>query len=315
MSKRRGKIDVTSAKPALSGDLTIVKTIQVFNQKNKLKNLSEHTIKYYSENLNSVRKVLESFGVVMADEVTREVINNYIEGQINKGTSTVTINTKLRAIRALFNFLFKDGYISQNPVDGLELLKNTRNEIQTFSKQQINKLIKALDTTWFTGFRDYVIIMLMLETGVRVRELCDIRMRDVYLEDKFISVIGKNTERRNLPFQNKMKNILSQYIEIRGEIPGVSHLFITEDNTPITTRGVQECFKRLSKRVDIPDVRISPHTFRHTFAKMWIQNGGDTFSLQKILGHKSMDMVRIYVNMFDGDVQKAHEKFSPVERL
>ncbi|WP_245809763.1 tyrosine-type recombinase/integrase [Cohnella massiliensis] len=92
-------------------------------------------------------------------------------------------------------------------------------------------------------------------------------------------------------------------------------LFITIDNLPLQLRSVQDCIRDYGLRAKISGVRISPHTFRHTMAKLYIRNGGDPFSLQQILGHYSLDSVQMYVRLFSNEVKEQHRKYSPVEHM
>ncbi len=196
----------------------------------------------------------------------------------------------------------------------VSLIKEKKKIVPTFTKEQIKVLLKQPDSTTFTGFRDYTIMLLLLETGIRVRELCDIIVSNVNWKEGYIIADGKGYKQRQLPIQQTMMMQLRKYMDIRGELE-TDKLFTTIDNLPMSTRQVQERLKMYGDMAKIRDVRVSPHTFRHTFAKMYIQNGGDIFTLQKILGHTSLEMVRRYVNMFSGEVAEAHKKYSPLENL
>jgi len=95
----------------------------------------------------------------------------------------------------------------------------------------------------------------------------------------------------------------------------ITSLFLNENGLPLTRSGVQQMLRRLGRAVGLTGARCSPHTFRHTFAKNYLLNGGDIFSLQKILGHSSLASVRVYLNLLNGDVKAQHQKFSPVDNL
>lgn len=113
---------------------------------------------------------------------------------------------------------------------------------------------------------------------------------------------GKGRKERLAPFQSKMKSLLRKYVDIRGNIVVTDHLFVTVDNEPLSKRNIQERLHDYGVSAGMAGVRVSPHTFRHTFAKMYIKNGGDAFTLQAILGHSTLEMVRHYINMFSSDV-------------
>ncbi len=103
-----------------------------------------------------------------------------------------------------------------------------------------------------------------------------------------------------------MNKQLKTYLKVRGEDLLTDALFITLDDTPLTTRQIQERIKYYGDKAGIKNVRCSPHTFRHTFAKLAIKNGADIFTLQEILGHESVQMVKKYVTMFSKDVKEGH---------
>lgn len=166
-----------------------------------------------------------------------------------------------------------------------------------------------------TEIRDYTIMLLLLETGMRVSELAGIKLEDIRWRENKILVLVKGNKERLVPFQRKMKTALQRYVTVRGDVPGVDNLFINQENLPMCTQNIHERITHFGITSNIAGVRVSPHTFRHTFAKMYIKNGGDTFSLQAILGHTTLDMVRNYVNMFSSNVQEQHNKFSFLEHL
>ena len=108
--------------------------------------------------------------------------------------------------------------------------------------------------------------------------------------------------------------MLKRYLKARGA-SYVDSLFITQDDGKMSRKAVQDRIAKYGRMAGITNVRCSPHTFRHTFAKMSVRNGANLFDLQKILGHQSLEMVRVYVNLFSSEVAEAHAKFSPIENL
>ncbi|MED2979541.1 tyrosine-type recombinase/integrase [Bacillus swezeyi] len=318
MARRSNKLitDQASDKPEI--ELTDFETaFNSFIRECKLKNLSKHTVKYYRDELLAFRTMLERQGIsTKPGDITLKIIKEnvivYMMETLNR--KETSINTRLRAIRAFFNFLEKDRQIYENPVRELSLLKQKKEVVETFSRDQLKDLLRQPDLGTFTGFRDYTIMLLLIETGVRVRELTDICVKDIRWEDSQIRIDGKGYKERLVPIQATMTRQLRKYVQIRGDVPNEA-LFVTIDNTPLTIRQVQNRLRKYGRKANIKNVRCSPHTFRHTFAKMSVQNGADVFALQAVLGHTSLDMVRNYVNLFSSDVMDAHKKFSPVEKL
>jgi integrase/recombinase XerD len=290
---------------------------QIFLRDCKLRNLSEHTIQYYRNEISKFVKHLESVGISTSpSSITADIIKDHvILRMMEEGRKETTINANLRAIRALFNFLESECLIVKNPVKKLKLVKQKKTVIQTFSREEIRLLFDKPNKSTFTGLRDYTIMMFLLETGVRVKELCGIRIKDVNFQDGIVTIReAKGFKERNVPIQRIMKKQLALYLQIRGQLEH-DFLYVNIDNNPIQIRAVQQFIANYGRLAGIKNVRCSPHTFRHTFAKMSVQNGADVFTLQTVLGHTSMDMVRNYVNMFSNELRDNHRKFSPIEKL
>ncbi|HDR8018737.1 TPA: tyrosine-type recombinase/integrase [Bacillus cereus] len=284
----------------------------------ELRNLRDHTIRYYRSELTTFYKLLMDQSVsTNPTEITSEVIKKNVIFHMKEvlQRKPVTINTRLRAIRAFFNFLHTERYIKSNPMKDVKFLRVRRQAIPTFSKEQIKVLLKQPDLTTFIGFRDYTVMLLLLETGVRANELVGIAITDIKWEDSFVHIRNtKGYKERLVPIQSYMKEVLRKYVTVRGSME-TDALFTSIDNRPMTKRQLQNRISKYGEMANIKDIRCSPHTFRHTFAKLSVQNGAGIFELQQILGHTTMDMVRTYVNLFSNDVKEKHKEFSPLKIL
>jgi len=160
---------------------------------------------------------------------------------------------------------------------------------------------------------------LLLDSGIRVSELVNINLEDVNLAEGWITIkVGKGGKERIVPVGSVVQKSLWKYINRFRSQPltqKVTRLFLSDDGLPLTRSGIQQMLRRCGKRAGISGVRCLPHTFRHTFAKSYLVNGGDIFSLQKILGHSSLASVRTYLNLFGTDIKKQHQKYSPADNL
>lgn len=270
MARRSNKLvtDQASDKPEI--ELTDFETaFNSFIRECKLKNLSKHTVKYYRDELLAFRTMLERQGIsTKPGDITLKIIKEnvivYMMETLNR--KETSINTRLRAIRAFFNFLEKDRQIYENPVRELSLLKQKKEVVETFSRDQLKDLLRQPDLGTFTGFRDYTIMLLLIETGVRVRELTDICVKDIRWEDSQIRIDGKGYKERLVPIQATMKRQLRKYVQVRGDVPNEA-LFVTIDNTPLTIRQVQNRLRQYGRKANIKNVRCSPHTFRTPLRK------------------------------------------------
>jgi integrase/recombinase XerD len=291
--------------------------MRLFIADGQRKALREFTLKYYRRECNDFRRYLVGSGISLdLNLVVRSHIDSYVEDmQLERGLKVGTINTKLRAIRTLFNFLANCKYIDNNPMAKYPLLKDRKANIQTFSISQLKALLNAPDLRTFTGQRDYTFMLLLLETGLRLNEVAGVLVEDVKLNESQIFVRNtKNHLHRYVPITAKMKAQLKRYLTLRGTCE-TDHLFVTIDETAMTRSALQKIVAQYGRKARIKGVRCSPHTLRHTFAKLSVMNGAGIFELQKILGHSSMEMVRTYVNLFSSEVNEKHREFSPLNNL
>jgi len=153
-----------------------------------------------------------------------------------------------------------------------------------------------------------------LDTGVRLIELENMKVDNVDLQNNRILVFGKGAKEREVIFQTTTKQYLMRYLMLRDKLTH-DYLWISDIGTKLNRKSLHDRLKLYGQKASLTKVRVSSHTFRHTFAKMYIINGGDIFSLQKLLGHSSLDMVRHYVNLWGSDLQRMHKKYSPVQCL
>jgi len=293
----------------------------------KSKNLSQVTIGGYESILKDFGRFLSQKGYLKINQINQGVIGEYLLSLTDKeiinqangkvmrvGLSSYARRNRFAAIRVFFNYLVEYGYIVENPVQKLKSPKLEKKLIQTFSTEQLSKLLSMPNQKVLYGYRDYAIMLTLLDTGMRVSELINLRIEDIDWTVNMFLVMGKGRKERTVPFSSKLKRVLWKYLDKRRHIEN-DYLFLDIYGEKMTRHAVQQMISKYGQRAKLTKVRVSPHTFRHTFAKMWILNGGDTFSLQKILGHTTMDMVRNYVNLASEDIQIQHRKFSPVDRL
>ncbi|MCM3272977.1 tyrosine-type recombinase/integrase [Paenibacillus elgii] len=286
--------------------------IATFLRHCRVKNLTKETIRYYNEVLSYLKKTMADIGVDRPIDLTKEHVDEIILARQDGNVSDATVNSFLRGIRSFFNYLHNEGFITDHL--HVSLIKAESHIIKTFTKEQIKRVLAAPNKATFTGYRDYVLMLLLLDTGIRVSEAEGILLPGINWKDRSIKVFGKGRKERIVPFQSTLETHLREYVTIRGPLEH-DFLFVNIDNSPMRKRTMQENISDYGKIANIKGVRVSPHTFRHTFARLYITNGGDIFSLQKILGHSSLDIVRQYVNLFGTDVARQHRKYSPLDRL
>lgn len=229
-----------------------------------------------------------------------------------------TVNCYLRAIRAFWSWLIREEIILSNPFARVRIPKPPRKVIPTFSESQIQALLGAIQTHTPNGFRDWTMIIMLLDTGLRASELAGLTLEDVNLEDGIVKVFGKGSKERIVPFGATVQRAIWKYLQRYRPQPAnplCSNLFLTRNGQPVTVNRLEAVIDAHSRKAKIEGIRVAPHGFRHTFAISYLRNGADVFTLQRILGHSSLDMVRLYVNLAETDVKACHRRCSPADNM
>jgi integrase/recombinase XerD len=290
--------------------------LQEFLDYCRTKNLSPHTIGYYRDRLRQfLGFCLNRLGVTDINSVSSASVRAYLADAVDSDYPTATINHAIKAARAFFNYLVDEGRLQTSPLARTKLLRAERKIIQTFSTDHINRLLSECNRKTFVGLRDYAMMLTMLDTGLRVSELCGLKTADIDWSTDFLRVWGKGSKERFVPFGTSVRKALREYLARKGDINAEGNVFVSHFAEPLDRRVVRVILRKLGEKARLSGVRVSPHTLRHTFAKNWILNGGDPFSLQRMLGHTTQQMVSQYVNLAAEDIQLQHSKFSPADRL
>jgi len=235
-----------------------------------------------------------------------------------RSLSPHSVNTYLRSIRAFWSWLEEEGIITDNPFDRVKVPKAPRKVVATFTETQIRDLLAAIDTSTAEGQRDYLIIILFLDTAVRLSELSGLTLDDLRLDDGILKVMGKGSKERLIPVGRFTQRVLWRYLNLVRPLPlnpRCISLFLTIDGLPMTGHHIRKRIILYGKIAGIRGIRCSPHTIRHTAAVNFLRNGGNVFVLQRLLGHTSLNMTRHYCELADVDVQRAHATASPVDNL
>lgn len=303
------------------GAESYVSAKELFIRSLKLKNARAITIKWYIYTLDKFYEYLIEYKLPTSPfKIKRKHIENYLLYSFEQlKNKPETINNKLRGIRPFFNFLFGEGYITNNPVELVNKFEQIDKIKPKFTPEHLKALFSQPNLKTFTGLRDYIIMLLMLDTAARISEVLSIKIEDIKYSDGLPSGIvirhPKGKRQRIVPLSSKMQTALENYLQVRNiNYNGFTATFLFPSiyGEKLSSRTIQGRIKKYGNKAGIDDVRVSPHTFRHTFAAAWVSAGGDIFSLQEILGHTTLDVVKIYAQQNDKDIKKKHNQFSPL---
>ncbi|PFD55842.1 integrase [Bacillus thuringiensis] len=305
--KRRGELTDEELK-IIKKKISDEEAYEKFFKDCYLRNLRPATIGYYKNEFHGAKKIVNKQLVEWEQKDVEDLILK--SKQLMKVT---TINTRLRALRSFYNFLDKNKLIDKNPMKNIKLLRDRQKTIETLDNQEIEKLIKTIrKQKTFVGFRDEVILLVFLDTGVRLSELVGIKVEDVR-HNKLIIRRTKNLFERTVYLSDMTQERLESYIKVRGEV-ATNKLFISQDNKELNPHSIQTRLTKYGKEAKISK-RVSPHTFRHTMAKRMIVSGLDAFSLMHLLGHTDITVTKRYVNLWGQDLEQKHKEYGALKGL
>lgn len=299
--------------------------IKDFIQDREYKNLSNKTIEGYQLILDMLHSYCVANEIVSTEDVTAGTIKSFMLWlQNEKNNNPTSRNSKLRTLKTFFNYLEEiEVYTSKsNPTKRLGFAKEEI-EIKPFSDYHIKQILgylrrsKQRDRTIY-AYRDYMICVTLLGSGIRLGELINLKWDDISLASGSMSIIGKKRELSSIPLTEKLVKELSEYRVFCEQYFGRlgKYVFTTDRNTQLRPDAVKSIFKRIKEAMSFKDdIRVSAHTFRHTFAVKAIQNGIDAFTLQRLLRHSDMSMTSRYVRMYGTALKDQNDKFNPLNNL
>jgi integrase/recombinase XerD len=249
-----------------------------------------------------------------------------ITGKNDQPLSPKTIRNVWAALSAFFTWASVEFKIP-DPMDEVPAPKYQKTEIHPLTREQVEAMLKACETTReakttqrhtfshtrATANRDRAIIKVLLDTGLRASELCQLRIDDYDPATGDLRVrFGKGGKTRLAYLEKSARRDVWRYLATRDDADDPNApMFLGHFNRPMTKDGLRILITRLGKKAGVP--RCHPHRFRHTFALEFLRSGGDVFTLQKLMGHSTLDMVRHYLNLAQVDVRNAHRRASPVD--
>ena len=228
--------------------------------------------------------------------------------------SSQSIETYCRAIKAFFSFLKREDFIDNNAMAKVKMPKVPEVVIPTFSEKEVERLLVQADKGSNEGFRDYCLLLIFIDTGIRLSELANLKTDDIDYEQNMFRVMGKGLRERFVPFGRRVAKAIMRYqLKCRPEPVGTDNFWLRRDGQPLLPGRIQKLISVYGKKAGLK--RCYAHKLRHTSSVMYLRNGGDVFSLQKKLGHRSLVMTRHYSNLADSDVRAQHMRYGVADRL
>ncbi|MEC2076393.1 tyrosine-type recombinase/integrase [Metabacillus fastidiosus] len=315
--------------------LTMEQAIDLVMAGKSAEGLRERTLKDYKKDWGYfVTWLQKNYEIETVDELSpqifRDYINylkydapkydghKYIKNEQGIGLSDTTINIRLRVYRAMFNYLEREDLIEINPMTNVRLLKQDIDLTNCFTDDEVKEVLRQPNQRDYVGFRDYVAMMLLLDSGIRANELLSLRTTDIDFQTRFITLGGdknKNRKPRLVPISAHTVKLLLQLINENKKHFSTDRIFLSSYGEPLGQNQFNKRLKYYGEKAGIEGKKVTAHVYRHTWAKNMTLNGCDAFTLQKMGGWSDIRTMRRYIQMDVEDIRKSHDEFSPVMKL
>jgi integrase/recombinase XerD len=311
--------------------LDLNKAINDFLYAKRVEKRSPRTIEAYEQSLNQFCKWLNN-NTNNNSGITTDTMRQYIHyltyvktqwddhptspnGKV--GLSTRTVNNNIRILKIFFTHLVKERVITQSPMDAIGYQKEEKDTFEVFTDDDVLKLLAAPNKRIYTGLRDYTMMLVLCDTGLRIKELTSLRVSDVDLKLRQITVraeISKTKTTRIIPISKTTAKEIERLIKFMN-VSDDDYLWLTQFGERYYADSFAKMLHKYAEKAGVENARVSPHTFRHYFAVKFLRSGGDPIALARILGHTSLNMTQVYVRYSKADLHEQHDKASPVANL
>lgn len=308
------------------------------------KGLSRKTYLSYEKTLVLFANYLkEQCGIVNITDVNRETVREYIAYIKNRGkytvtgdsrsrnfnypdrrtdygkkVSDVTINNYIRNIKVFFNYLEEYRYIKKNPISKIKQIKVARKPLHFIDDREFLTLINSMDLSKFHEYRDYIIINILMDTGMRIGECLKLKLSEMDFKDRSILLLAENTKgkrARYVFFSQKMGMEIKQWIQFKDRHLESELMFPSKRGSILQVNNFETNLRKYSRRLEL-GYDIHPHMFRNNFAKRFLVSGGDIYTLSRILGHSSVEVTeKEYLDLDTSDLRKQYMEHSPLANM
>lgn len=277
------------------------------------KHLSDNTIESYMRDLAQFAHYVLRMYDVPPKRVEMEMIRNYMSRLYEQGREKSSQARALSSIKSFFNYLLLEEVIDSSPAELIEAPKSSRPLPDTLSVDEIDRLIRSIDASTTKGLRDQAILEVLYSCGLRVSELCDLRLGDLFFGEGYIRVIGKGNKQRLVPVSGMARDRIQLYMEVRNKDHRKEEiLFLNNRGKKLTRVMIFTIIKQAAQRAGI-DKKISPHTFRHSFATHLLEGGANIRQVQELLGHENILTTEIYTHLDNSHLRQTLEKHLSLE--
>lgn len=276
---------------------------------------SEHTIKSYQRDLNDLALFFSTTGNAEINNIDYQDMRLYLAYLNEKQLSSNTIARKLSSARSFFNYLLEQKLIDQDPMQLIHFKSKKQKLPEFFYEEEMVKLLEVAETTDSPNqLRDHAMIELLYCSGLRVSELCNLKLSQYNKAVQMLRVIGKGNKERIVPIGDKAVIAIEVYLQdwrphYQNEL-SQGHLFINDKGKALTSHQVRKALEHIHQLAGLNST-IYPHKIRHSFATHLLNNGADMRSVQEMLGHENLSTTQIYTHLSNNQKRQAYLNAHP----
>lgn len=279
------------------------------------KNLSDNSVNSYKNDLQNFVLFLEDSGIKDFSDVTYQVISKYFSREEQSEKETSTNARYMSSLRGFFNHLEKSKYITSNPMEKVDSPRIRRKLPEVLSFDEIEKLLSIPDVSEKFGLRDKAMLELFYSSGLRVSELINIKINDLFFPEEVIRVLGKGSKERIIPVGSSAIKWVTEYLVksrplLEKRSVSLNIVFLNKNGKKLSRMGIWKIIIKYAKEAGI-EKEVHPHTLRHSFATHLVEGGADLRAVQEMLGHSDISTTQIYTHVDREYVKQMHRDFHP----
>ena len=276
------------------------------------KRLAQNTVEAYMRDLRSFAHFILRMYDVPPAKVEEPMVQRYVAWLYDRGREKASQARSLSGVKSFFNFLLISDRIESSPAEFVLTPKFGRHLPDVLTTGEIDRIIAAVDGTTPKEIRDAAMLEVLYSCGLRVSELTSLRIRDLFFGEGYIRVTGKGDKQRLVPISSTARERINRYLEVRRSArAGEETLFLNNRGSSLTRVMIFTILREAARRAGI-EKKISPHTFRHSFATHLLEGGASIRQVQELLGHESILTTEIYTHLDDSHLRQTVEEHLPI---